>query len=158
MRNETYVCTSTVVTLLGSRGHGGITHMVGMLRWRHTGALGRTGWEEKDSPVHEFQPGGAVFIRAWEEEPLKEKWKGPYTIFLAHYMVVKGSLLLPGAAPALWESPGRAVPRALGRTAPGGVPAGQHRDAGRRSTAPPCPTSPAGGTPTPVQGQAVLGR
>ncbi|KAK4805326.1 hypothetical protein QYF61_018189 [Mycteria americana] len=35
-----------------------------------------------DTPVHPFQPGDLVYIRTWKDEPLKEKWNGPYAVLL----------------------------------------------------------------------------
>ena len=35
-----------------------------------------------DKPVHEFHPGDEVYLCTWKDEPLKEKWKGPYLFLL----------------------------------------------------------------------------
>ncbi|XP_064356065.1 SH2 domain-containing adapter protein B-like isoform X3 [Dromaius novaehollandiae] len=35
-----------------------------------------------DSPVHSFQLGDQVYLRTWKDEPLVEKWRGPYLVLL----------------------------------------------------------------------------
>ncbi|KAK4817307.1 hypothetical protein QYF61_009160 [Mycteria americana] len=42
-----------------------------------------------DTPIHPFQPGDTVYVRTWKDEPLKEKWKEPYTALLKTYTAVK---------------------------------------------------------------------
>lgn len=33
--------------------------------------------------------GHEVLIRTWKDEPLKEKWKGPYTVLLHTHIAIK---------------------------------------------------------------------
>ncbi|CAM4539964.1 unnamed protein product [Lepidochelys kempii] len=42
-----------------------------------------------DSPIHSLQPGDSVRVRTWKDEPLQEKWKGPYTVLLVSHMAAK---------------------------------------------------------------------
>lgn len=42
-----------------------------------------------DTPVHPFQPGDTVYTWTWKDEPLKERWTGPYTVLLKTYTGVK---------------------------------------------------------------------
>ena len=42
-----------------------------------------------DSPAHPFQPGDWVYLKSWTEEPLQEKWKGPFQVLLTTYTAVK---------------------------------------------------------------------
>ncbi|CAM4552764.1 unnamed protein product [Lepidochelys kempii] len=42
-----------------------------------------------DSPIHSLQPGDSVLVRTRKDEPLQEKWKGPYTILLVSHTASK---------------------------------------------------------------------
>ncbi|CAM5139693.1 unnamed protein product [Eretmochelys imbricata] len=42
-----------------------------------------------DTPVHSLQPGDSVLVRIWKDEPLQEKWKGPYTVLLISHTAAK---------------------------------------------------------------------
>ena len=42
-----------------------------------------------DTPVHPYQPGDHDYIKTWNSEPLKEKWKGPFQILLTTYTAIK---------------------------------------------------------------------
>ncbi|TRZ13377.1 hypothetical protein HGM15179_013680, partial [Zosterops borbonicus] len=41
-----------------------------------------------ENPVHNIEP-DEVYIRAWKEEPLKEKWTGPHQVLLTTFTAVK---------------------------------------------------------------------
>lgn len=42
-----------------------------------------------ENPVHDIVPGDEVYIKTWNEEPLKEKWLGPYQVLLTTFTAVK---------------------------------------------------------------------
>ncbi|XP_074975572.1 uncharacterized protein LOC142069099 [Caretta caretta] len=42
-----------------------------------------------DSPVHSLQPGDSGLVHTWKDEPLREKWKGPYTVLLISHTAAK---------------------------------------------------------------------
>ncbi|XP_062484482.1 protein NYNRIN-like, partial [Pezoporus occidentalis] len=42
-----------------------------------------------ENPVHDIQPGDQVYIRNWNEEPLKERWDGPHQVLLATFTAVQ---------------------------------------------------------------------
>lgn len=42
-----------------------------------------------DTPVHLFQRRDWVYLKTWKDEPLKEKWKGPFQVLLTSYTALK---------------------------------------------------------------------
>lgn len=42
-----------------------------------------------ENPVHNILPGDEVYLKTWNEEPLKERWSGPYQVLLTTFTAVK---------------------------------------------------------------------
>lgn len=42
-----------------------------------------------ENPVHNMHPGDEVYIKNWNEEPLKEKWSGPHQVLLTTFTAVR---------------------------------------------------------------------
>ncbi|TRZ06749.1 hypothetical protein HGM15179_020355 [Zosterops borbonicus] len=42
-----------------------------------------------ENPVHDIEPGDEVYIRAWKEEPLEERWTGPHQVLITTFTAVK---------------------------------------------------------------------
>lgn len=46
-----------------------------------------------ENPVHDIQPGDQVYIKNWNEEPLRERWAGPYQVLLTSFKGRRGGCL-----------------------------------------------------------------
>ncbi|XP_027523376.1 uncharacterized protein LOC113958935 [Corapipo altera] len=42
-----------------------------------------------DTPAHPFQPGDWVYVKWWNSDPLRAKWRGPYQVLLTSLTAVK---------------------------------------------------------------------
>ncbi|XP_050163643.1 T-cell leukemia homeobox protein 1-like isoform X1 [Myiozetetes cayanensis] len=42
-----------------------------------------------DTPAHQFQPGDWVYIKWWDSDPLRAKWRGPFQVLLTSLTAVK---------------------------------------------------------------------
>ncbi|XP_053909750.1 uncharacterized protein LOC128850350 [Cuculus canorus] len=42
-----------------------------------------------ENPVHDINLGDQVYVRDWTEEPLKERWNGPYLVLLTTFTTIK---------------------------------------------------------------------
>ncbi|XP_064510501.1 uncharacterized protein LOC135414112 [Pseudopipra pipra] len=42
-----------------------------------------------DTPAHPFQPGDWVYVKWWNSDPLRAKWRGPYQVLLTSLTSVK---------------------------------------------------------------------
>ncbi|XP_051652104.1 uncharacterized protein LOC127474837 isoform X3 [Manacus candei] len=42
-----------------------------------------------DTPAHPFQPGDWVYVKWWNSDPLRARWRGPYQVLLTSLTSVK---------------------------------------------------------------------
>lgn len=65
-----------------------------------------------ENPVHNIHPGDDMYIKTWNEEPLKEWWSGPYQVLLTTFAAVKVAgvdpwihyTLVKKVCPGLWTA------------------------------------------------------
>ncbi|KAJ7413208.1 hypothetical protein BTVI_43897 [Pitangus sulphuratus] len=42
-----------------------------------------------DTPAHQFQPGDWVYIKWWDSDRLRAKWRGPFQVLLTSLTAIK---------------------------------------------------------------------